>query len=651
MLRASLIIPTYNRSSVLARTLDQLSWVRQRHLSQVIICDDGSTDDTTKVCASFRAILPLEYCRHNDDGFRAAAARNMGIRRATGDVLIFLDDDCLPLPGFVAAHCAVHAGAAPVVGLGLRHRLTELPSGGSVDARLLAAGEPDDRDPFIRRETFQHPYPWKLAYSCNLSIRRDHPEAFFDQRFRGWGMEDTDLGYRLWRSHTAYRVVDGASVLHIEDCAPRDPFRREALSIEPDYTSYLRNCRRILDKYPDETQLWESLLPDLQWYRFDSARGRWLKDGQRHDPMEVLDEMARPGTDQISPVVVEQPVELIPRPTAGTSTADLAPQHMWAMDRSLDEIAIELTVYCNLSCVMCSVWQGREHGVSYEVAMQTMADARSLGAATLTPCGAETFMRRDAVSLLEQADAMGFTAINIVTNGLLLTASKLDRLAKLPSVHLNLSLDGPRVVHDSLRGSNSYDRLLRVLGEIRRREIPFALSTVIMRQTLDTVESVLDLASSLGVAEVSLQPYQPEIGGPGADHCSFCFTPDEEGMLQERLAEITQYADALGIDVFTEHILTFAPGYLARGIRPIPNGGCFVPSRFLLVDFRGDVYPCFFMRNRPIGNVTRSSVRDLWHGEVQRSLNVLALTERCPGCLAACSDIPAYNAIAGRATS
>jgi MoaA/NifB/PqqE/SkfB family radical SAM enzyme len=325
---------------------------------------------------------------------------------------------------------------------------------------------------------------------------------------------------------------------------------------------------------------------------------------------------------------------------------EIAPVHAWAMSRQLTEIAIELTVYCNLSCVMCSVWRERSHGIATDLALQAIADARALGAMTLTPCGAETFMRRDAIGLLEQADAMGFTSINVVTNGLLLTPRKLDRLERLTSLHFNISIDGPREVHDALRGDRAYDRAVRVLENLRARRLSFGISTVLMRQTIGHVERILELAAAFGAEEVSLQPYQAEIGGPDNDHSSFCFAAADESWLRERLQQITAHAERLGIQIFTEDVMKHIPAYLARGVRPIPPGGCFVPSRFVLIDYRGDVYPCFFMRNRAIGNVTTSRLTALWHNEVQRSLNALALAERCPGCLAACSDIVTYKTLA-----
>lgn len=296
LLCASVVIPTYNRAPVLASTLAQLALDQDEQLLEVIVCDDGSADGTRQVAERFASRLPLVYLRQEDLGFRAAGARNMGIRHARGDVLIFLDDDCVPLPGFVSAHCAVHREPQARVGLGLRHRLA--PGEGAGLSDRTAGTEPDDRMRFLASGSVTHPFPWKLLYSCNMSLRRDHGEAYFDERFQGWGMEDTELGFRLWLARTDFQVAHDAAVRHIDERFPRDPFRRELLGAEPDYLSYLVNCCRLLDKFPAEASLWSSLLPDLQWYSFDRTRGRWKKDGHQHDPAEVLRavaEVCRPG--------------------------------------------------------------------------------------------------------------------------------------------------------------------------------------------------------------------------------------------------------------------------------------------------------------------------------------------------------------------
>ena len=47
-----------------------------------------------------------------------------------------------------------------------------------------------------------------------------------------------------------------------------------------------------------------------------------------------------------------------------------------------------------------------------------------------------------------------------------------------------------------------------------------------------------------------------------------------------------------------------------------------------------------------MGNVYKDRLPDVWHSAIHKQLQVLALTERCPGCLAACSDVEAFNDVA-----
>jgi validoxylamine A glucosyltransferase len=111
--RISVIVPTYNRSALLARTLQTLCGQRvPAGEFVVIVADDGSRDDTAEVARSFAGRLRLRYWFQEDQGFRAAAARNAGARLASAPVLAFLDSGTLTGPDFVGGHLAAHAGAA-----------------------------------------------------------------------------------------------------------------------------------------------------------------------------------------------------------------------------------------------------------------------------------------------------------------------------------------------------------------------------------------------------------------------------------------------------------------------------------------------------------------------------------------------------------
>lgn len=299
--RATVIIPTYNRPALLSRELQCLTRQRGDFIEEVLICDDGSTTDTAAAVEPFRSRLPNLRILHQEDlGFRAGQARNMGIREARGDILIFLDDDLLLPEGFVADHVAAHAqhlnGSSPHrVVLGFRHR-TGKPIDDIPSLEDIVESFPDDRVVHLGpggEGIAAHLHPWFFVYSCNVSMPNDPNQIWFNEDFTGWGMEDIELGYRL--VHQGYQVVvhPEARVLHVEAPDPRDPFRCEERGLPPHYDSYVHNTVQFIDTYPEDGELLHLLGSELRWYIRDETGQHWIKNGHENDAEAVIAEVRR----------------------------------------------------------------------------------------------------------------------------------------------------------------------------------------------------------------------------------------------------------------------------------------------------------------------------------------------------------------------
>ena len=224
----SVIVATYNRPRELGLVLEGLRQQRDAEF-EVIVADDGSTPETRdgidKVRGDFPA--PLLHVWQEDQGFRLAAIRNRAIRKASGDILVFLDGDCIPFPGFLAAH---RSSLEPGTYLtGQRLRLDESRSMSLGTERIRQGGL--HRIPSLRervRETFQRGRacthrlrelegrPKLIA--CNASAY--HKDVLgingFDEKFVGWGGEDDDFARRLRRMGLRPKSVIGrARCLHL----------------------------------------------------------------------------------------------------------------------------------------------------------------------------------------------------------------------------------------------------------------------------------------------------------------------------------------------------------------------------------------------------------------------------------------------------
>lgn len=90
-MKVSVIIPVYNTQKYLARCLDSILNQTQSEL-EILLIDDGSTDDSGKLCDAYAKKDNRFQVIHKENG-GVSSARNAGIERMTGDYCCFVDSD------------------------------------------------------------------------------------------------------------------------------------------------------------------------------------------------------------------------------------------------------------------------------------------------------------------------------------------------------------------------------------------------------------------------------------------------------------------------------------------------------------------------------------------------------------------------------
>jgi glycosyltransferase involved in cell wall biosynthesis len=230
-MRVTVIAITHERPDALALLLRGLA--RQSRLAdEVIVAEDGESPAVHASVARAAATFPsrLVHLTQAHHGPRMSRARNRGLAAATGDYVVFIDGDQVPSRHFVADHAAFarpgHFTQGSRVLAGPRATASLL-SRGALDLPFFA---PDlDR----RRHLLRAPALWWLfsrpnrsersLKSCNLAFWREDLVRLngFEERMRGWGLEDLDLCARayhlgLWRRDLRL----GAGVIHLWHGAP-----------------------------------------------------------------------------------------------------------------------------------------------------------------------------------------------------------------------------------------------------------------------------------------------------------------------------------------------------------------------------------------------------------------------------------------------
>ena len=222
MIRLSVIVPTYNRSAVLARCLEALAG-QDCGLDrfEVIVSDDGSTDDTRAVVSrvtSSGARPRVRYLYQSNAG--ANAARNAALAVAEAGVVLLINDDTIAAPGMIGEHLAAHA-MYPDDRVAVLGRVTVSPNIAvsrlaplHLDRAFVALG--DGRE-----------FDWRAFFTCNVSVKKSLLErgGQFEVRLRYH--EDLELAERL--SHHGLRVLYRPEALgYHEHVLTEDEFLRIA---------------------------------------------------------------------------------------------------------------------------------------------------------------------------------------------------------------------------------------------------------------------------------------------------------------------------------------------------------------------------------------------------------------------------------------
>jgi glycosyltransferase involved in cell wall biosynthesis len=213
MVAYSIIIPTFNRSQALKRTITALAEQRNAPPFSVIVVDDGSTDDTPQALRDLCASLPFSMTVLSQENAGQASARNRALEVVDSEFVVFLGDDIIPEPCWLAAHARAQKKYA--------------------DSKIAVLGFTDWPDePWVNDYMrFLAPYGLQFNYSgladeelldfgyfytSNISLPTSLlGEERFDPEFSGYGCEDQELGYRLQeRNGMRIRLCLSAKAFH-----------------------------------------------------------------------------------------------------------------------------------------------------------------------------------------------------------------------------------------------------------------------------------------------------------------------------------------------------------------------------------------------------------------------------------------------------
>lgn len=247
----SVVIPTLNREALLCDTVRYfLEWETYPNF-EVIVVDQSDAPGSATQALVERGDARLRYARVDYKGL--PRARNHGVELATGDIVVFVDDDVVPAPGFLRAHAGSYADPT-VVGV----------AGAAVRPGQALRGRKDVGEIMFERLMKQQEmafdvefgFPAQWAAGCNMSFRRQAICALggFDEVFQRAPVgDDAEFSHRA-RKCGVIRYMPDARLVHLE--SPSGGTRDAASERE-----YLRQVAFCVNYF---------------WYRVEASRiERW----------------------------------------------------------------------------------------------------------------------------------------------------------------------------------------------------------------------------------------------------------------------------------------------------------------------------------------------------------------------------------------
>lgn len=261
-MKTTLLITTYNWPDALQLLLDSVRAQRVMP-DEIVIGDDGSTDDTRLLVERYAKLLPVPVVHvwQPDEGFRRTSILNKAIARATGDYIIQVDGDVVLNPHFVADHintaqkgCFV-CGSRVKLSASVTHRIFARKK-----ARLnlwnmpLSCVTNSFRSRLLRRfMAFRYARRIDHLRGCNMAYWKEDAVRVngYNEDLKEWGHEDAEFAYRLHFAGVRKKCLKMGGVLYhlYHKEASKSNEQRHKAVLEEVKRNHTVRCANGIDKY------------------------------------------------------------------------------------------------------------------------------------------------------------------------------------------------------------------------------------------------------------------------------------------------------------------------------------------------------------------------------------------------------------------
>jgi radical SAM protein with 4Fe4S-binding SPASM domain len=276
-----------------------------------------------------------------------------------------------------------------------------------------------------------------------------------------------------------------------------------------------------------------------------------------------------------------------------------------------------LTERCNLKCKHCYQNSEKPAEMSFQEICQIIVAADEMVrdwqeayhiefSPSFNITGGEPFLRSHFFEILEKMAETAFD-LYILSNGTLITKEKAQQVADLGVKGVQVSLEGPERIHETIRGTGSFSRAVAGIQTLLEAGVKVSINSTLSQVNAPYFMELVDLASALGVPRLGFSRLVP--AGQGMTMLEQMLSTEEVRQFYEKIFSLS--IDGLEItsgDPIASQMKSPLP-VEDQGI--IAMGGCAAGVSGLTILADGTVTPCRRLPI-PIGNVKLESMREIW---------------------------------------
>jgi len=258
-------------------------------------------------------------------------------------------------------------------------------------------------------------------------------------------------------------------------------------------------------------------------------------------------------------------------------------------------VVFRITNKCDLKCSYCNLWNQKVKEIDKETVF-SIIDQICKENMFICLSGGEPLLREDIDDILGYLVNKKKVFVNLNSNGSFVP-EKIDLLKKIDNIAI--TLDGPKRIHDKLRGNGSYKKAIKAIEIVNEKNVPKTINMVLTRFNIDNIDYVLNIAREYD-AKVFFCPVYDYFHYGDAKNLK----PDDKRLRETMRYLLKQKAEGRNIGHSTpvlEHMLNWPD------INPIK---CFAGRGMFLITAEGNIHPCCVHKNSKDVSLINQRVHD-----------------------------------------